>query len=160
MLKILGVILIIFGTGIFGERCVGVLKTRIRALEGLVKLIESMEAKISGFSMPTAKFFATYSDKYFEDIGFLNACRDTDIATAVSEYKSILCLDDAEHSLMIEFAGELGQYTAAEQLRRCTYYRTELEKMLREAKEKLPVNTKLLRSSGIMCGILAAVLLI
>ena len=51
-------------------------------------------------------------------------------------------------------------HLAAEEAKRCLYFKGECEKLLDEAKEALPVKTKLLKSAGVMCGILAAVLLI
>lgn len=160
MFKVIGILIIMGSMTLFGEKCVELMKTRVKSLESLIKLLDVMEAKISSFCMPINSIFEAYADAHLEKCGFSEALRKTNLYEAINNKSAELCLEESEIILLSKFSSELGQYTAAEQVKRCGYYRRELEKILSGAKEKLPVNTKLLRSSGVMCGILAAVLLI
>ena len=161
MLRIFGIGLITVVVSVWGERIIVRQKARIKALESLIRMMESFGAKARSFGTPLKSFLSEYRDELLEASGFLNSAILTmSLGTAAHESADKLCIDGEDVALISEFGEGLGQYSLDEELKRCDYYVLQTKKLLETAKEKLPGETKLLRSAGVMCGILAAVLLI
>ena len=161
MFKVAGILIIVAVLTASGEKCVGALNKRIKSLEAFIRLADALEAKLSSFCIPLPDFFSSYSDPYLDKTGFCRTVAEgMSFSETVRAYENELCLESQDAEILISFGNELGQFSVAEEIKRCRYYKGELEKNLRAAQEKLPVKTKLLRSAGFMCGILAAVLLI
>lgn len=161
MLRILGIGLITAVVSVWGEKLIAMQKRRVKALEAFLNFARSFEAKLKSFNIPIKSFLSEYKDEILELSGFLNSAVSTvNISEAVRKTADNLCLDEKDVKLIEEFGDGIGQYSLDEELKRCTYYTGQIQKCLDEAKEKLPGEIKLLRSSGVMCGILAAVLLI
>ncbi len=161
MLRILGIGLITAVVSIWGERLIARQKKRVKALEAFLRLAESFEAKLRSFHIPLKSFLSEHRDELLESTGFLNsALCNMSLAEAARKTADELCLDDKDVKLIGEFGDGIGEYSLDEELKRCGYYIGQTKKLLGEATEKLPGEIKLLRSAGVMCGILAAVLLI
>ena len=161
MIKLVGLLLIIGAMSAAGIECSSMLKKRVGSLESFVKLLDSMATKIGTFSTPLCEFFYNYKDERLDSCGFLKAVSESvSFTEAVKSRASELCLEENDVILLSSFGEGLGGLSAAEEVKRCLYFKGECEKLLNEAKEALPVKTKLLKSAGVMCGILAAVLLI
>lgn len=161
MIKLVGILLIVGAMSAAGIECSSMIKKRVISLEAFVKLLDSMAVKIGTFSTPLSEFFNTYKDDRLDSCGFLKAVSESvSFSEAVKARASALCLEEGDVSLLGSFGEGLGGLSAAEEAKRCLYFKGECEKLLDEAKEALPVKTKLLKSAGVMCGILAAVLLI
>ena len=161
MLRILGIGLITVIVSIWGESLVIRLNKRARALEAFLRLAENFEAKVRSFRTPIRSFLMEYKDDILESSGFLqNAADSMRISEAVREKAEELCLDERDVILISEFGDGLGQFSFDEELKRCGYYIEQIRDLVDDAKGKLPGEKKLLRSAGIMCGILAAVFLI
>ena len=161
MFRMLGIGIITVVVSVWGERIIIRQKTRIRALEALLRMEEGFGAKARSFGTPLKSFLLEYKDELLADSGFLNsAVLSMSLGTAAHDSADKLCLDSEDVLLISEFGDGLGQYSLNEELKRCDYYVLQTKKLLETAKEKLPGEIKLLRSAGVMCGILAAVLLI
>ena len=161
MLRLFGIGLISVVLTIWGEKIVKRQKKRIKSLEALLRLFESFEAKVRSFHSPLRQFLLEYKDELIEKSGFLEIANiNTDISEIVRSSADELCLDTSDFELISEFCMGLGQYSVDEELKRCDYYIGRMKNILDEAKSKLPGEAKLLRSVGIMSGILAAVFLI
>ena len=161
MLRILGIGLITAVVSVWGEKLIARQKKRVKALEAFLNFARSFEAKLKSFNIPIKSFLSEYNDEILELSGFLKSAVSTvNISEAVRKTADDLCLDEEDVKLVGEFGDGIGQYSIDEELKRCAYYTGEIQKRLVEAREKLPGEIKLLRSSGVMCGILAAVLLI
>ena len=161
MLRILGIGLITAIVSIWGESLVVRQKKRIKALEALLRLAQSLEAKVRSFHTPVRSILCGYKDELLEASGFLElAVFGMSFAEAARQKADELCLDVSDVLLLSEFGDGLGQYSVDEELKRCAYYTGELKRRLDTARSKLPGEVKLFRSAGIMCGILAAVFLI
>ena len=161
MLRIVGIGLITVVISIWGESRVVRQRKGIRALGALLRLIEGFEAKARSFHTPIKSFLSEYKDELLNESGLIKSVLGgMSFAEAVRDSADTLCLEGQDVSLLSELGEALGQYSLDEELKRCGYYAAQIRKLLDSAKEKLPGETRLLRSSGIMCGILAAVFLI
>ena len=161
MFRIFGIGLITAVISIWGEKMILRQKKRVMALEAFFRLVQSFEAKLKSFNIPVKTFLSEYKDELLESSGFLcGAVGTVSVSEAVRKAADTLCLDEEDVRLLGEFGDGIGQYSVDGELKRCTYYTAQIEKRLTEAREKLPGEIKLFRCSGVMCGILAAVLLI
>lgn len=160
MIKILGLLLIVSSMSLAGRECAGMLKKRISSLEAIIRMIDSLEIRISEFSTPLPVFFSSYSDKVLDSCLFISAIRESGLSDAIDLKASELALKEEEINILKALAERLGTLCISEEVRHCRYARKELEHVLSAAKEALPLHDKLLKSVGVMCAILAAVLFI
>lgn len=159
MLKIIGICMIVAAMTAAGRGYAGLIKKRLCSLEGIIELIDALEIKIRDFATPMPEFFKSY--KGGKDMTELcKTAGQTGLDRALKACKERLALEDEDMNLLLEFAGSLGTLSAQEEAKRCSYYKEELKRRASEVKENLPVKAGLLKSAGVMCGILAAVLLI
>ncbi|MBE6605932.1 MAG: hypothetical protein E7635_02705 [Ruminococcaceae bacterium] len=160
MHKLLGILLIVLSGSTLGSQCAAILKRRVRALEAIIKMLDSLELKINTFSTPLDEFFDCYKDELLESCGFLQEVRENGFSCALKSNADEMYLTEDDVRLLSEFADDSLHFSAAEQARRCHYYKCECQKLADQAKESLPLYTRLLGSLGIMSGILASVLII
>ena len=161
MLRLFGIGLITIVVSVWGEKIISRQKKRLKSLEAIIRLEEAFASKARSFGIPLKSFLSEYRDELLENTGFLSrAVLSMSLGAAARESADGLCLDNEDVELIREFGDELGQYSLDEELKRCSYYISQTQRILNLAKEKLPGEIKLLRSAGVMCGILAAVLLI
>lgn len=160
MHKLLGILLIVVSGSTLGSQCAAMLKRRVRVLEAIIKMLDSLEIKISTFATPLDDFFASYKDELLESCGFLQGVRENGFLNALKSSADKMYLTEEDVCLLSEFADDSIHFSATEQARRCHYYKCECENLADQAKESIPLYTRLLGSLGIMSGILAAVLII
>lgn len=154
-----GILIIVIAMSLAGNSMALRLKKRLRSLEALITLIESLEVRIREFNSPVKEFFKNCSPPK-ELIGLCNSAYSEGLYNSVKSHAEELALDAADTELLCELAEALGTYSAYEEEKRCRYYRERLEVTRAELAEKLPVKAGLLRSAGLMCGILVAVTVI
>ena len=161
MTKLIGILFIALATGACGFEYASMLKYRLRSLEAILSLIESLASKITAFLTPTGEFFDTYSDKLLEECGFLGYLREgKSFSDAVRLCADALYLNDGDISLLCEFADGLGAISAEQEIKRCNYYKNKFAERLSEAKAELPLRSRLYKSIGFMSALLAAVLVL
>ncbi len=161
MTKLVGIMLIVISTSVCGFECAKMLSHRMRSLKAFIRLLDALALRISSFSTPINEFFCSYKDDELEKSGLISGIRSgMSFCAAVSQCKEALFLDESDMGLLLEFGEGLGMMSAQEEARRCMYYKSEFEKHLASAADELPLKIRLLKSSGVMCGILAAVILL
>lgn len=159
MIKLVGILFIVGAASACGFECSSMLTRRVRSLEAFVRLFDALAGRISAFSTPINEFFASYSDETLEACGFLSRIGNG-FCEAVNECSRALCLEDDDIKLLVAFGDGLGAMSASEEAKRCLYYKDECDKSAAAARAELPVKTRLLKSAGVMCGVLAAVLVL
>ncbi|MBO7148764.1 MAG: stage III sporulation protein AB [Clostridia bacterium] len=161
MTKLIGIMFISLATGAWGFEYASMLKCRLRSLEAILRLIESLTSKISAFLTPTGEFFDSYCDEYLEECGFLKHLREKkSFSDALRLCADALFLNDGDISLLCEFADGLGAISAEQEVKRCNYYKNKCAERLSEAKTELPLRSRLYKSIGFMSALLAAVLVL
>ena len=159
MIKLVGILFIAIATGACGFEYATMLKCRLRSLEAILSLIESLEARISAFLTPESEFFYTYSDELLEKSGFLEHLRGgKGFSEAVSLCADALFLDVCDIELLREFGDGLGAISVESEVKRCSFYKNKCKERLEELKAQLPLRLRLYKSIGFMSALLAAVL--
>lgn len=157
MIKFIGLFVFVVGMTTAGVGMSESLNRRLRSLEAFVRFVDALEARIDAFRTPVAEFVDSYDDPNLE--AFCRCVRETgSIENAVDACADNLKLAQSDVRLIRLFAHELGQLSAAEEVKRCAYCKRELEKAAAAVRDELPVKSKLYKSGGLMAGVLIAVL--
>ncbi len=159
MLKITGLVIIVISISALGNNYAALFKKRLSVLEAFCELFDDMEMKISEFSTPVSVFFKEYNNKTLLS-EFCKSAGKYGFENAIKENAKTLALEEDDCRLLCEFAGSLGTYSQVQELRICRYYKERLLKSANDAREKLPMRTSMVKSCGIMFGVMAAILLI
>ena len=158
-MKTAGILIIIIAMSIAGNSMAERLKRRLHSLDAIIGLIEALEVKIRDFNTPVREFFGECRIKGAAAL-LCKTAYSEGLYNAVKIHAEELSLENADIDILCEFAGEIGTFSAYEEEKRCRHYREKLTRVRDELAEKLPVRTGLLRSAGLMCGILIAVAVI
>lgn len=134
---------------------------RVGVLDGYLSLLRFIRGQIDCFSMPIGQILATV------DPSVLAACRGQDRASAERPAASLPqllhesrgYLGAESERLLTCFARELGHTHRAEQVGRCDYYLSALEKQRGRLADSLPARTRTDSALCLSCALAAAILL-
>lgn len=160
MLKIIGILIITGAATLGGYECTASLKKRIIALDSIIKMLDSLQAKITYFNLSLNDFLNEYSEPFLDSTDFLKKAKESGLTSALVAFSDELCLNDSDIKLLKEFAEGPAAYTGKLEAQRIEYYKGEIEKISDEAKKAFPLKARLFSSVGLLTGILTAVLII
>lgn len=161
MIKLIGILFIALATGACGFEYASMFKRRLKSLEAITTLIESLTVRIGSFLTPLGEFFDTYSDELLEKSGFLKYLREgKSFSDAIRLCREALFLEAEDIALLCEFGDGLGAINVQEEVKRCGLYKNKCAERLNEAKRELPLRLRLYKSIGFMSALLAAVLVL
>ncbi len=171
MIRFIGGILIIAGTGFYGVAGVMRLRKHVRSLEGLYAALEIMKSEICQRLAPMADVLDMLAcDKQnlahglfarcLEKMGELGEKTFSDIwRQSVTESAELLLTPD-EQLVLAELGPALGKYSGGEQLAAFSYTLRRLERFIQRAEEERDRESKLRAFLGVAAGIFAVIILI
>lgn len=170
MLKILGAMLIICGTGAWGIGSAMRMRNRVSSLKALVESMEMLKDEICVnltplgdvmnilgrcASKPISVFYENVSAGLTKiaDIGFFGVWME-----ALDKSESII-LGEAERDVLIRLGAGLGKYDAESQGRVIANAKRNLEKIEAKAETEKETNSRLHAFLGVAAGMMAVVVL-
>ncbi len=134
---------------------------KARAIDSLSSLLTYMKRRISAERTPTFDIFASFSDGFLEERGFLAILRSHRFETAnlwVDAAETIPVSGETKTEL-IRFGAELGSLPLDEQLKRIDSFKEFLEAERASLREALPKKQKSLKAFWLLSGLLTAIIL-
>lgn len=170
MLKILGALLIICGTGAWGAGSVLRMRNRVSSLKALAESMEMLRDEVcvnltplcdvmellgKCASKPAADFYKNVSAGLTKiaDIGFFGVWME-----ALDKSEGVI-FGEAERDVLIRLGAGLGKYDAESQGRVIANAKRSLEKIESKAEAEKETNSKLHAFLGVAAGMMAVVVL-
>lgn len=168
MLKMLGAVLVVLGTGSLGVGAIGRMKREVQMLRAFITALEGMEREISfqltpmpalfwGLATrneePLSGFFATLS-RAVEDLG------EHDLSQRWKEGLRALPLSQRTQELLGELGDVLGRYDAESQCHAIAHTREELATSLQKLEGEGVQKRKLYVTLALTVGALLVILLL
>ena len=162
MTKLFGACLVVtcaWAAGFVAARTEG---EKLRAVNALHGFIGRLEREISAARTPLKDIFAAESDEYLEARGFLPALRAgaEDPRAAWANALRKLPLEAGAYAEAAAFGSTLGLLPLAEQRAAAASLREALAEERDSLAKKLPPKQKSIRAAYLLCGLLAAIILI
>ncbi|MBE7026922.1 MAG: hypothetical protein E7410_05100 [Ruminococcaceae bacterium] len=170
MLKIIGIILVIFASSKLGFSFASRLEMRKISLVGFKNAFSLLEGEISFVKntpqkafehisalaqKPTDSFFAYLSQTLKNQrISFEDSWQKS-----IEKNKSKMCLAEADIQILKEFSMRFGKSDVENEIKNIHNTRSAISTQLAEAKNACDTNKKMYQSAGVLGGILIAVML-
>lgn len=170
MLKIAGIILIVLSSSQIGFMLASRLERRKKVLTGFKDALSMLESEI-GFAKnsPAQAFYnisktVTQLGRFFDSVCIrLNGekkCTSDAWNETVDEYKRELCLTQTDVQVLKGFCTRLGKSDVENELKNIRNTMVSINMQLAAATNDCDSNKRMYQSAGVLCGILAAVLLV
>lgn len=116
---------------------------RLYAIAEVKKLLIFISRNIESFLTPVGTILSSYRSDYLDSCGFSDAMKEDGLCAAF--LRGYADLPPEAEELMINFAGELGDSYAEDEVKRCRHYITLLEEIEAEEKARVEKNRDLYR---------------
>lgn len=171
MLKLIGAILLIAGTGLWGISGARELKERAKALAAVTASVEMMEYELCDRLTPVPELFALLGKQAPKpaDILFQNAAVGIESIGAVPFYElwhravrdtHELMLTEQEILILSELGFSLGKYDVSEQCKAVKAARSQFEIFTKKAQDECDKNWKSQAFLGVTAGLFAVIILL
>lgn len=172
LIKIFGIILIIFSTSYIGFNKSGVFQKRIDELSEFKKGIEKLKTEIAFVKTPLCDAFLKISEHLDENISSVfnefsvsisthERCSITDIWDfCINKYSKNSCMNKNDIKILCDFGTMLGSTDLDGQINNFTSVIEMLDSQIAEAIIEKDKNAGLYRNFGVYAGILISILLI
>lgn len=171
MLKLIGAILIFSGTLAWGVKGAADIKRHVKALSGLVSLIEIMKNEICERRTPVPQLldilYTSTESPVKEFIGRvkpgmkeLGKCSFASIWKRAVEESGEMQLTPHERQVVCQLGFSIGHYSAAEQESAMLLAQRRLEMFLHKAEEVSEQNARVRTFLGLTAGIFAVIILL
>lgn len=135
-------------------------KNKLKVLSSLVRLIEYIKEQIEYFCTPTEEIFRHYDDSTLAEFGLMPILDTDDMIKKLDKLLADNLLDTENRELLLSFCKKLGRCTQDEQIANCEYTLSRLCKSLEETIARLPKKTGVYSALTVVCGFMAAVILL
>lgn len=170
MLKIAGMVLIIFSTTKIGFEYSNRLKKRLCSLKEIEKIISIVRGEIKYRSTVleeafenagnrTGNEFADYFSNISMDIKNNKCCTMKEISRKYKDKLSNTYLNEKDKEGLVEFIGNLGYLDMEMQMANIEMYITQINELKKESEEQIFKNCKLYRYLGVMAGIILCIII-
>ncbi|MBQ3037911.1 MAG: stage III sporulation protein AB [Clostridia bacterium] len=165
MIKVIGSVLIIFATTLYGVRRASKLSKRHKTLEKTGLCLQVMENEISYTNCCIDDVLNSVS-QICEFDGIFNTCAKMKgfvrerWRRSVVEDKVRLCLNNSDCEILLMLSESLGMVSREEQIKSIIHVRNLIEQSQKEAWEEYMREGKLLRGLGVGAGLFIIILLI
>lgn len=170
MLKIFAAAIIIAASSRIGFILASRLDKRKNSLEGFKDALSMLEGEIGFMNNPPPQAFRNIAlssvriSGFFESVCENLECGQTSVSSAWNEAldksRAKMCLKSEDIRALAEFGTRFGKSDVKNELNNINNAMIKLNMQLAEAKNECDGSKKMYRSAGVLCGILAAVLLI
>ena len=160
MLKLFGVMLILFSCTVAGFSAAAVYRLREEQLDAFRSLVSYIGAQIGAFLIPLDSIYADFKNTRLESCGFLKLIRESDFETALNGCRGRIFLSNTELYEVEKFFQGLGRHDAKEEERHCAYYEKRLAQMYSAAHAEARAKIRLCRAFGFLGGLMLAVILL
>ena len=160
MLKLFGVMMIVFSCTAAGFSAAAVYRLREEQLEGFRALISYIGAQIDVFLTPLDSIYADFKNTRLEACGFLKLLRESDFKTALEGCHGRIFLGSSEICELEKFFFGLGRHDASEEKRHCAYYEKRFTEICAAAHSETASKVRLCRAFGFLGGLMLAVILL
>ncbi len=170
MLKIIGIILVVFASSKIGFSFASRLETRKAALAGFKNAFSLLEGEISFVKNNAQRAFEHISgvvqkpsDSFFANLS--KTLKNQRISFEKAWQKSIdknaskMCLTEADIQILKEFSVRFGKADVENELKNIYNTNSAISIQLADAKNACDTNKKMYQSGGVLGGILIAVML-
>ncbi len=159
MLKITGIILLSSAISACGAYMSSKITQKRNFRKSLFELLIYVKVCIDNGALPLDRIYENFYDVRAEKNGFLRALRQSGLECALISVKDEL--PDEIYELYLSFAQSLGKslYTSSESAL-CARYTELIKEKEKNYEQKEAVKQLLFKRLGILCGLLAALLLI
>ena len=169
-MKIIGILLIIAVSSLFGIMKSGEYKERVRQLEQIISLVSRIKTEIRYKASPLSQILGgTCGVKEFEGIPFLNSWSEhlsnggavyQSLSLAMKENQSKLRISKIDCDLIYSFARSLGTSDIDGQIANCDLHLNLFKRALEEARTQNDTMGKLCITLGALCGLGLAIFFI
>lgn len=172
MIKIFGIILIIFSASYLGFNKAGLYQKRIDELSEFKKGIEKLKTEITFVKSPLCDAFLKMSKYLGENVSTVfrefslsictyERCSVTDMwSFSIDKYSKNSFMNEKDFKILYDFGTALGMTDLEGQINNFTITIEMLEAQIAEATMEKDKNAGLYRSFGVYAGILISILLI
>lgn len=159
MLKYIGIFLISVSVSAYGAVLSRQLKDALAIRKEITVLLKSIEHGIKYGSKPISEILSGCTLHNLRKCGFIDALADNSIEFATETYLGILTQD--ERKKICDFFNNLGRSSYREkELEYCKGFIEYFENCERSSEKEVAAKAVLYSKIGIICGILAAIILI
>lgn len=171
MLKMIGIILVIFSSTTIGFSFASRLERRKCTLEGFKNSLSMLEAEISFSQNSLSRAFYNISrsispkivSQFYENIYITIDTEKKPLAVSWSEwldrFSTKMCISRADMQVLINFSNRLGKTDIENELKNIHNTASLIDMQLDDAKKACDTSKKMYQSAGILAGILVVVLL-
>lgn len=163
MVKIIGASMTAFAFGYLGFNISMSLKNRMTSLFDIVFSLEMLESEIN-FSVNKLKKAFERADR---NGLFKSAAENIDSKgikkawqNSVEEHSDRLCLTNSDKDILIMLGNNLGMTDTDDQIKNIKYIKTMLTAQAKQAESEYNRLGKMYRSGGILCGLMAVIILV
>jgi len=170
-MKVLGAVLFVSMTSWIGFDMSFQLSKRTKQIRQLIQSLHILEAEMSYSQSTLQQIFEVISGKIPYPIGYFYELLEEELQEVVPDFldiwkqqlqhlKSISALKQNELDILEQFGRTLGQYTFIEQQKHIVLATQQLQSELEEAYEQQLKYGKVMKTLGVLIGILIVLLLI
>jgi len=166
MIKILGTVLVLFACIALSRNKISDYKLKAKVLTSIISSLKEMSDNISFYKKPLHEILHSLKERtddvFFKKVVFHLKKDEKETIPGAWEKAlndDIALLPEAKPSLSL-LGKNLGTQTAELETENISFCLLELEKILKSSEETLKKNTKMLRSFGILAGIMIVILFI
>lgn len=159
-IKYLGILAISCAISVFGAIKASEIKHKSEARKEILHFLMHVETGIKYGSSSLAEIYDSFKSDLLDKCGFTNIIRQGPPYTFSVE-GSFSELSKEENSYLSEFFTKIGKsYSREEEIKLCRYYISVFELFYEESKKNDKSKAVLYRKLGIICALLAAIILI
>ncbi len=161
-MKWIGAAMIILASYLCGEMLSREEKKKLSAVESLISLLSFMQRRITAERAPLYEIFASFSDGFLEQTGFLPLMRShrTETNRLWSDAIMLLPLENDIGKELSRFGNELGRLALDEQENRIAICLDMLSAERDRLKSILPAKQKSAKAVSLLIGAMTAILLL
>lgn len=161
-MKWAGAIILVAASYLCGQALSGEDGKKLSAIEAMAELLKYIRRRMWTERLPLYQIFSAYEDDFLEKIGFLELMRShrTHINNRWKQALNLLPLEKEVFGELLRFGNELGLLPLEEQIKRLDGCMDFLENEKAKLAKALPPKQKTTKTVCLLCGLLAAILLI
>lgn len=170
MIKLVGILLITFACGQAGVELSKKYCSRTKELNLVLAMLNKIETYIRFSQTPTAEIFGQLAqESYFDCLGFAKKCNGylkkgmifpTAFGKSIDESKSQLHLTESDLKIIARLGDIIGAWDVQGQIKELKLIQNQLEESLDLAKQEQKTKGKLMKSVGLLVGILISIILL
>lgn len=158
MLRIIGCVLTVICTALWGVKMSRTLKEKEKMTASMCAFIKNCGDKIELLCLPLSRIFAEYDDIVLTKSGFMEVLLEKGGEIAVSDYSESFI--PGADKLMQDFFTSLGDGDRQSEVNLCRAVYRELSERLSEFRESLPGKMRIYRILPLMLSLCAVILII